>query len=82
MEMTVEDRIFLATRNFAEVRQEGKEEGKEEGIEEGIDIGVGATLQIIRDLYEDTPLEKIAALRQMSVEKVKEIQSALAGHRQ
>ena len=81
MEMTIEDKIFLATRNFADVLEKGREEGIvvgiEKGREEGIEIGFGTTLSIMRDLNENKPINEIAELYKISVQKIEEIQAAM-----
>jgi len=88
MEMTADDKLFLATRNFADVLEKGREEGREEaskkyadvlekGREEGIEIGVGTTLSIIRDLNEHKPINEIAAQYKISIQKIEEIQNAM-----
>ena len=77
MEMTAEDKIFLATKNFADVLEKGREEGKAEGREEGIEIGFGTTLSIMRDLNEHKPINEIAALYEISIQKVEEIHAAM-----
>ena len=80
MEMTSEDRTFLATRNFADVLEKGREEGLERGLEKGIKIGIGTTLSIIRDLQANKSVKEIAELYKISIQQVEEIQSTLNPH--
>ena len=73
MEMTGEDKVFLATKNFADVLEKGREEGRTEGIE----IGFDTSLSIIRDLNAHKPTSEIAELYKISIRKVEEIQTAM-----
>ena len=68
MEMTSDDKIFLVTRNYADILEKGMEKGKE--------IGVGTVLSVMRDLSEHKPINEIAALYNISIQKVEEIQAA------
>ena len=58
--------------------QEAREEGKAEGLAEGVEKGVDVSTEIVRALIEKTPIEEIAARFKVSIEKVKQMQDALA----
>jgi predicted transposase/invertase (TIGR01784 family) len=79
--MTAEDKVFLATRNYADVLATGREEGIEIGVEKcvekGVEIGISKTLSIIRDLHERKPVNEIIELYKVTMEKVEEIQAAM-----
>jgi predicted transposase YdaD len=77
MEMTVDDKVFLFSRNYAEAIEKGFLEGIERGKLEGIEKGVGTTLSIIQALNQNKSVTEIAEMYNISAEKVKEIQKAV-----
>ena len=61
-----------------EGKEIGREEGKEIGREEGKELGVGISAEIIPALIKQEPIEDISVKYNVSIEKVKDLQSALA----
>ena len=60
--------------NAEQAKKVWEQEAREEGREEGIDVSA----EIMRALIEKTPIEDIASRYQISIGKIKQLQSVLS----
>jgi predicted transposase/invertase (TIGR01784 family) len=69
------DMTYAMERLFDELVEEGREKGREEGREEGIEKGKIETAKAA--LNEGSPLEFIAKITGLKIEKIEELQKTI-----